>query len=404
MPEASRELRILDVQLEWGDGTAAVVARVQRMGEPIEIYFRFPAALAPCLNPTVDPFVCGLLVPAMEAGATLRSDLPVSPRLLRGLGRIQHLLSRWFPAQLRTVPVTAAAREAPVPVSPRRAASFFSGGVDSFATVLTHRTEPVPGEPPLTHLVFMHGLEIPLDKAVRTDESETAVKRIAGELGLECIVGETNLRSFFNPSWGEQWCGTGLAATAQALAGGFSTFYIPSSSQILSPIKWGSVPLLDEACSTEGFDIVNDGPLSRAEKIQRVIARHEVALRNLRFCTANMGGPTNCGRCRKCLRTMVALEAAGVLDRVRLDVPPVLPPNIWKLYHSKNPLAARATLGVAREVGGRPWLERGLERKIRRTEMRDGLYQFISSSPLRFALPVYRRIKASLKSLRSDGR
>jgi len=240
MSAPGQEIRILEVLCESRSDATVVVGRVLRFGEPIEIYFSFPPQFAHYLAPTADAFLCGLLIPAMQAGASLVSDIPVSPRLLRGQQRIQHIMTRWFPGSLHPIEVAAPIRPVlPVGRVPR-AATFFSGGVDSFTTALTHLYEPLPGEPPLSHLVFMHGLEIPLHQAVATDASEAAVRAVAVELGLECIVGVTNLRSFFNPSWGEQWCGTALAATAQALSGGFSTFYIPSSGQV--PGLW-SVPI-----------------------------------------------------------------------------------------------------------------------------------------------------------------
>jgi hypothetical protein len=47
------------------------------------------------------------------------------------------------------------------------------------------------------------------------------------------------------------------------------------------------------------------------------IARHQVALDWLRVCWRNPKGAYNCGRCEKCLRTMISLHAAGAAGRCR---------------------------------------------------------------------------------------
>ena len=396
MSQPGQQLRILAVRRESNEATTSIVGTIQRSDETIEIYFRFPREYSDFLSPSADPFLAGLTVPAMHNGLELVSDLPVSHRLLRGLGRVQYVLTSWWPKDLQKVSITAAVTDQPPPARPVRAATFFSGGVDSFSTALTHLYEPMAGDPPLTHLVFMHGLEIPLHQAIGADGSEAAVRGIAKELGVECLVGETNLRSFFNPSWGEHWCGTGLAATALSLAGGFTTFYIPSSGRVGQTMNWGSVPLIDESCSTESLEIVNDGPMSRAEKVYRIISRYDVALRNLRFCTSNMGGLGNCGKCRKCQRTMLALEAAGVLDRVSFNSPPVIRPDFWRGNASKSSNAVRATLAIAQEAGAKPWLIEGRERRIRRIERQAGLRQLVHNSPLRHALPLYRTFRRTL--------
>ena len=53
---------------------------------------------------------------------------------------------------------------------------------------------------------------------------------------------------------------------------------------------------------------------SRLDKV-RLISGWKVALDNLRVCTANAPGLLNCGRCEKCLRTMLELLACDALSK-----------------------------------------------------------------------------------------
>jgi hypothetical protein len=55
--------------------------------------------------------------------------------------------------------------------------------------------------------------------------------------------------------------------------------------------------------------------LSRLDKTI-LIADWDVALQNIRVCGPNWPGE-NCGCCEKCVRTMLALQALGVLDKTK---------------------------------------------------------------------------------------
>src|SRR5262249_1702270 len=63
------------------------------------------------------------------------------------------------------------------------------------------------------------------------------------------------------------------------------------------------------------LEVVHDGAEARrVDKIARVVARDPLALRHLRVCLDNEAGATNCGRCRKCARTLTALDLVGARD------------------------------------------------------------------------------------------
>ena len=69
--------------------------------------------------------------------------------------------------------------------------------------------------------------------------------------------------------------------------------------------------------SAAGPSVVFDGlDAMRLDKI-KYIASSPLALRWLRVCWQNLGISYNCGRCEKCLRTMIGLELAGALGKCR---------------------------------------------------------------------------------------
>lgn len=182
---------------------------------------------------------------------------------------------------------------------------FFSAGVDSTYSALLH--------PEVTHLIHVIGFEMgPLENPQLRAAVLNHVRRAAETLDRELILLETDVRSFSNSylNW-QRYHGAALAFVAHSLKDVIGTVLIPSSHST-HDFSWGSHPKLDYLWSTDDLQVVHDAAdTQRTEKIRRV-AQLPGALEWLRVCWVNPGGVLNCGRCPKCLRTMVSLEALGV--------------------------------------------------------------------------------------------
>jgi hypothetical protein len=87
-----------------------------------------------------------------------------------------------------------------------------------------------------------------------------------------------------------------------------------------------------EAWSTQALEIETHGALERVEKIPRVVA-HEPARRHLRVCWATDGRAFNCGRCNKCVRTVLNQELAGCPGVIE-----TLPPHLSARRIAKTPV------------------------------------------------------------------
>ncbi len=255
-----------------------------------------------------DAFLAAALLPAMAAGNALRVTGAISPRLLAAVCTIQDIFQCWDGQQYRKIPVEAVARASAAP-SGAGVACFFSGGLDSFYTLLKHRGE-------ITHLIFVHGFDIKrTDRALR-DRTSRVLHEVAAAYQKSVVEVDTNLRDFTDRyfSW-ELSHGAVLASVALLLSPLFSKVYMAASNTYLWLRPWGSHPLLDPLWSTEHTEIVHDGcEAMRIEKLARIVD-DETVLRSLRVCWENRGRAYNCGRCEKCLRMMVELRMLGVLDR-----------------------------------------------------------------------------------------
>jgi len=144
-------------------------------------------------------------------------------------------------------------------------------------------------------------------------------KRVADEFQKKLLVASTNLRHFTNRfvTWGKTCHGAALASIALALGEGFTEVNIASTYDWGHLFPWGSHPELDPLWSNGKVLLSHDGcEATRLDKAL-LVSEHRIALETLRVCYENPDSLYNCGRCRKCLRTMVELQCWGALERCR---------------------------------------------------------------------------------------
>jgi hypothetical protein len=211
----------------------------------------------PGLAPKSDCLVPLALPAAMKRGEPLELAFPVDPQLLRQLDTVQDILHTWFPPY-RKVPVRADARP---PSSPAPGvASFFSGGVDSFYTLLKH-------EKATDALIFVHGFDVKLADVWRRKVASAAAAEVAAAHGKRLIEVETDLRQFTDAygRWGPLYNGPALASVGLLL--GYGRVYMASSHSYRDLIPWGSHPLLDPLWSTGATTFDNDG--AEATRVQK---------------------------------------------------------------------------------------------------------------------------------------
>ncbi len=114
----------------------------------------------------------------------------------------------------------------------------------------------------------------------------------------------------------------GSALASIALLLGFVRTYVPAAYSYNQLIPLGSHPLTDPLWSSEGTQIFHDGAEARRVDKIKAILLNKPALENLRVCFNDMN--INCGKCAKCLRTMIPLY---LLDAVPAPFPPLPPPS-----------------------------------------------------------------------------
>lgn len=199
---------------------------------------------------------------------------------------------------------------------------LFSGGVDAFATLITHLTEnPV--------LVTVWGADIKLKNTTGWERVQAHVEATAKEYGLKRVSFASNFREFINEGalnelvretgdiWWYGWQ-HGLALICQTAPltwiMGMKNLYIASSctpEERKRNVTCASDPSIDNFIRMNGCHVSHDlFEFERQSKVNLIVDHSKCNAVKLRVCWTTDGG-TNCCRCEKCVRTMLEIFAAG---------------------------------------------------------------------------------------------
>jgi hypothetical protein len=314
---------ISDIVCDRHDGANELSARVcpeTANGEVFRVWFRFPSEIGSLPN-SGDPFLVGFLIPCMFVGEDLHIDAPISPRLFQSVQAIQNLIREWYPG-FHLISTTRTERHKRIDTSKYPATgAFFSGGVDSVYTLVKHQTQ-------ISELILVHGFENPVQDEELLEVTLRSVLPTVQRFNKKLLVIHTNLRDrtdqwiaslgrkFKGSFFGFCYQGSILAAVGLCLQQKFDRIIIPSSYTYDNLIPYGTHPSLDPLWSTENLDFIHDGCMSsRLEKIKKIMAQASFAAHRLQVCEYNKVGESNCCRCDKCIRTMLAIRLCGDLEQ-----------------------------------------------------------------------------------------
>lgn len=344
-------------------GRARIQATVDIGTTESLLWFEVPETAVPSEN-LADAFALVALLPAMRGGMPLHVEAPVSATLLDNMREVAAIYSMWFPEFSRIDIVAPQAQDLSVPPAPQRAL-FFSGGVDSFHTLLTHPT-------PFDCLIYVDRLDTIVDDSKLLDEIRRSIRSSADEVGLPLIEVTTNVKEFVAP-YAEWWHHSHtlvMAAVGHVLAGSLGACVISADQTYEHLIRLCAHPLVIPLFGSDRLRTETFGWGSARLKKVMAISESPVALQHLRVCWKNEGAAFNCGRCEKCLRTMVELTLVGALDRcVTFDRPLDLVALAATQYpHPRLIEYTRESLKHARLSGQHPELEAVLSGVVRRVD------------------------------------
>ena len=292
------------------------------------LWFEVDAVFDPLLSERSDHVAISLLMPAMQAGRALHVGGVVTDVLLHQLNHdLQSLLRSVRPGLNR---VTVSADDVAPPAAPASGVSTgFSGGVDSLTAIRTYMLDDdVPTALRVTHLtnhnVGSHGTGGEALWRARCEPLAAA----AADWGVPFVGVNSNLDAHYPRIGFLQSVSIRNAAVPHLLGAGIGRAH-HASAQPFERVEVGGhgdialvdtmlLPLLSTPAVT--LSSANSGT-SRMDKTIALIGRTEA--RYLDVCIdMRTNDRRNCGRCGKCLRTMLTLEIAGELDTF---IPQVFP-------------------------------------------------------------------------------
>ena len=372
------------------DGRCRLVARYERrdgtrVADTGELWYEFEAWPEALDAADADPFLMLTLPMAMEEARELRVDGAVSRSLLANLSDFRDYWCGIAPLRYRPVGFAASLCRDDAGDHPRPGAvALFSGGVDAAFTYWRHRHGLAgAATQTLRQGVFVDGF----DRAsfLRRESFLAAYERSRRILADEPVPLAT-VRTNYRQVEAEPFASHHLhmIASSAAFLGSCLHLFKGMAGTGLYPSTFsyheadqlrccGTNPISDRFLSSAAFHIVHDG--AGFQRIAKVAALQDwpVFWENARICGTPQADGRNCGRCEKCLRTLLAaLLTSGRLppafptppaDIVRLVTATKVKPNVrshwqemarWAQEHGlHNPWAE-----LAEAKGRKRWKER----------------------------------------------
>jgi hypothetical protein len=291
---------------------------------PQELYFEIEETFAEGLFCNPNAFLVACIMPAFRSGERrILIDAEICPELIKNLMvtmRLMRYWYNWYGSKYKLLKIDAKSNSdgSYTPV-PERAAFCFSGGIDSLCTLRANRLN-LPLEHPASFKdgIVIFGLQPEIDAIFKHVQS--SLSAIAHEARITVVPVSTNIRYLCDNwrFWEEEFEGAVLSAVGHALRRRITSFSIGSSVDMYNLHKHGSHPLVDVNYSSSDLQIRHDDiTLSRLDKTS-LVADWDVAIKNLRVCNhPEPHNSLNCGKCEKCVRTMLELLALGAIERTR---------------------------------------------------------------------------------------
>ena len=347
--------------------------------EDYEVYFETDEKFAEGFASNPHAALIAYLIPALRHGEKrIFMEAEICPELKDGVNTVMSLICQWYYGEDRKPLRIEAKTRSKIPTkrTRERAGLFFSGGVDSLASLRRNRLNfPLEHPGSIKDGILAYGFDVRSEEVF--DQLVDSLSDLVEDAGIILIPLFSNLYTHYlsldlsllekNPSvWAYQYQGAALAGAAHLFAKRLDVVNIASTFDITNLEPYGSHPLLDPHFSSYDMQIRHDGiTLSRLDKV-KLIAEWDVGLQSIRVCNHPELGRLNCGKCWKCIKTMLALLVSGVLHQTLAfpnnDVSEELIRSGWSLNDHTIPAFTELISPLA-EIG-RDDLVRAIEDKI----------------------------------------
>jgi len=279
-----------------------------------------------------DAFMLAALFPCMYYNETIEIEGPVSKELYYNLTRYVYSIIQAFRPEMHRVEIKVDGFAVARQNEEKIVGTGFSGGVDSFSTIVEHYINETEDECRLNHLFFFnlgqYGDPSKSDTYERAYNRYLFCKKATEEIGLPYSFMDTNLFAFYKPEWEHLSDELNRTVAVFSIQKACDKYYAPSdytyeqhalfrayhTQSLAGFAEHMLTPLL---CTEVCKNILDGSQYTRIDKIER-IKDYVPAQHFLNVCTNIDDGHTdgsNCSYCGKCQRTICELDLLGVSDR-----------------------------------------------------------------------------------------
>ena len=304
------------------EGSSAFLTAIVTIGQTSKpLWFKVPSEYAPYLTEDrCDAFCVGLLFEALHRGLDISSDSPISAQLFYQLesALLDFLAGIYKDRNYRRISIHAEVT-GDVLATANANGTGVSCGIDSLAAIIGQSREKF-GHMGLTHLCFFdtgsHGQDGKPEEIVRFEKRRQHARAYCEAAGLPFLEVLTNLSEFYTVLFGISHTYRD-AAPVLALQKLFANYFYASGATVFNFLMDKNDPAYLDAfllpmLSTRNTRLYSsESTITRLEKT-RIVTSGALAERFLNVCNHTA---ENCGRCNKCLRTLLTLEALGCVDR-----------------------------------------------------------------------------------------
>ena len=302
-----------------------------------EFYYSVPNEYGEYLcHDNADAFVVAMLIPALMSGQDIKIKAPISEMLFYKLeNSLIFLLSKVFDRDIiKVFPDTIEN----FIFSPNAIATGFSGGVDSFTTVVQHTSETCPKSLRLTHLTLFNVGAYGNDEKksqIAFENDAIRAKKVSRIMSINLVLLNSNISKAYEVK--EITHGNSPRAAMCIISGVLSLqklfkLYLIASSNTVDKIKldqWyqsSYESLVAYFLSTpNNHIIIANSDINKVEKLKQ-ISGNKLVQNNIYVCASDIlnekskiklekGFKPNCSECFKCLNTMVVLDILGCLEK-----------------------------------------------------------------------------------------
>lgn len=294
-----------------------------KSGEQTEVlYFKFLKKYASELTEMADPWVILCMHKMMRVGGDFCVRGAVSSSLMRNLENYcqcwQMIMPHYKPINI--IPDVEVHDE--VKPLENKAIMTFSGGLDASFTLFRHKTGRAGRNTKnIEKAILLFGAgDTPLDRPDEFKLHAENARALCDDMGVEFLTVETNFCKFDN-DWEMEHFNVIVAAlyffenypykmTASTIT--------VSSVSYGTRMPWSSNPITDLMLSSNSACVVSDDVAYDRTMKANVVKDWELATEKMRVCWEGNDKSKNCGKCEKCIRTMLNFIACGVSQPLKM--------------------------------------------------------------------------------------